>query len=386
MIWDGEKATFKGNPKLVSLHCVPQGYSRTVFRVMTWKREGQSLRQLTITPCNACNLSGHHCSGRCCPVPLNEFSAVENPYVKLARMTCKQNASSLADMKTCSGRECYTVEKTLPGSYVWFGIPEMSSPANVLLSERDFQRFWKRESAYGVHSFVVDIHTMISAYRQQVANGRPVIFRSGGTFLYTCEVCYVVIVTHEGDGVHDNLPPVTVTSPFAADDRDRSPRCNWSNLLDQNGHCTSKGYPQFMPHHVKLKNESDSFWDQVVFAFHLPNGATLSIPRKDLIGGGPLDTKHKRCHKFRRYTNKSREMCTEEEARYQRHTQSTDMSGIDIDELFSSFEDSDSSADDALLSSPETGSHSHLTGGVAEPIGHSSPRLARKRRCTCNIQ
>ena len=348
MIWDGEKATFKGNPKLASLHCVQQGYSRTVFRVMTWRREGQSLRQLSIGHCNACNFSGHYCSGRCCATPVSEFAAVENPYVKLACMTCKRNAASLADMKTCSGRECYTVEKALPGSYVWFGIPEMSGPANVLLSEHDFLRFWKRESTYGVHSFVVDIHTMISAYRQQIANGRQVVLRCGGTLLYTCEVCYVVIVTHEGDSVHDNLP--TVTSPLSAGDR--SPRCNWSRLLDQNGHCTQNGYPQFMPHHVK--GETSYFWDHVVFAFHLPNGAILSILWKDLIGGDPLDTDHHTmCHKFRRATNKSVEVCALKEAHYQSHRQSTDMSCINLDELFSNFEDNDS----GLQSSPEADNH-----------------------------
>ena len=360
MIWDGQKATFKGNPKLAGLHCLQQKNS-TTFRVMTWRREGLFLRQLSIGHCNACNFSGHYCNGRCCAIPVSEFAAVENPYVKLALMTCKQNAASLADMKTCNGRECYTVEKALPGSYVWFGIPEMSGPPNVLLSKHNFLRYWTRESTYGVHSFVVDIHTMISAYRQQIANGRQVVLRCGGTLLYTCEVCYVVIVTHEGDSVHDNLP--TVTSPLSAGDR--SPRCNWSRLLDQNGHCTctQNGYPQFMPHHVQ--RETSFIWDHVVFAFHLPNGATLSIPRKDLIEEGPLHTEHTMCHKFRRYANKSVEVCAEEEARYQSHTQSTDMSGINLDELFSSFEDNDS----GLQSTPEA--DNHLTGSV-EPVQNAS--------------
>ena len=245
LIWDGEKATFKGNTKLASLHCTQNNIA---FRIMTWRREGQSLRQLSITKCHECNVSSHQCTRECCAIPLSEFTSVENPYVELACKTCKQHATCLPDMKTCNGRECYAVEKALPGSYVWFGVPKMSGPPSVLLSERDFLHFWTQESVYGVHSFVVDMHTLIAAYQQQIANGRPVVFRCGGTFLYTHEVCYVVIVTHEGDGVHDNLP--AITSPSVAGDR--SHRCDWFRLLDQNGHCTKKGYPHFKPHHVRV--------------------------------------------------------------------------------------------------------------------------------------
>ena len=342
MIWDGEKATFKGNVKLARLHCMQ---NNTLFRIMTWRREGQSLRQLRVTQCNKCKKRGHRCSGKCCATPLHEFATIENPYIELACMTCKKDATCLPDMKTCNGRECYAIEKTLPGSYVWFGVPEMSGSPGTLLSEHDFLHYWTQESVYGVHSFVVDMHTLIAAYQQQIATDHQVVFRCGGTLLYTREVCYVVIVTHEGDNVHDNLPPVT--SQLAAGDE--SHRCDWSRLLDQNGHCTKKGYAQFFPHHVKV--DSNSFWDHVAFAFHLPTGATLSVSQKDLIGGGPLPTKHTWCHKFRRFTDKSSEECAEEEARYQSHMQSIDLTGVDVNELFSSFDDSDNSADCTLPSS-----------------------------------
>ena len=305
MIWDGEKATFKGNVKLARLHCMQ---NNTLFRIMTWRREGQSLRQLRVTPCHKCNIRGHRCSGECCATPLHEFATIENPYIELACMTCKKDC--LPNMKTCYGRECYAIEKTLPGSYVWFGVPEMSYSPGTLLSEHDFLHYWTHESVYGVHSFVVDMHTLIAAYQQQIANGHPVVFRCGGTLLYTREVCYVVIVTHEGDNVHDNLPPVT--SQLAAGDE--SHRCDWSRLLDQNGHCTKKGYAHFFPHGVKVDSNS---WDHVAFAFHLPTGATLSVSQKDLVGGGPRPTKHTWCHKFRRFTDKSSEACAKEEARYQ---------------------------------------------------------------------
>ena len=360
MIWDGEKATFKGNTKFASLHCLQ---NNTLFRIMTWQREEQSLRQLSIMQCQECTIGGHHCSGRCCATPLNEFTAAENPYVELACATCKQNATCLPDMKTCNGRECCVVEKVLPGSYVWFGVPEMSSPQSAVLNEHEFLHYWTQESVYGIHSFVVDMHTLIAAYRKQIANGGQVVFRCGGTLMYTSEVCYVVIVTHEGDNVHDNLPPIT--SPFAADDQ--SPRCDWSRLLNQNGHCTKKGYAQFFPHHVKV--DPSSFWDHVAFAFHLPTRATLSIPQKDLIGGGPLPTKHTWCHKFRRVTDKSSEMCAEEEAEYQSYIQSIDLTGIDINELFSPIDDADGSADTVQSSHPSQANlHSRLTGERQEHL------------------
>ena len=108
-------------------------------------------------------------------------------------------------------------------------------------------------------------------------------------------------------------------------------------------------------------------WDHVVFAFHLPNGSTLTIPRKNLIGGDPLRTEHRTCLKFRRNFGKSGEVCAEEEARCQSRVQGTDLSGIGIDDLFCSFEDIDSSADSGLQSSPEIKCHKHLTEGVAEP-------------------
>ena len=414
MIWDGEKATFKGNVKLAKLHCITKRHS-TVFRVMTWRREGQSLRQLRIASCDACSLRGHHCNGVCCATPLSLFSVIENSYVKLARMTCKQDATCLSDMKTCNGTECYVVEKVLPGSYVWFGVPEMSSPQSAVLNEREFHRYWTQESVYGVHSFVVDIHPLIVAYQRQIANGRQVVFRCGGTFMYTSEVCYVVIVTHEGDGIHDSLPHIT--SLLA--DEDRSHQFYWSNLVDENGHCTKSGYPQFMPYHVRVNTRT--FWDQVVFAVHLPSGVTLSIPRKDLIGEGPLHTKHSRCYKFRRATHQSGKVCAEEEARYQSHAQNSELAGVSINELLSSFEGADSYADDQdpvvdmndvsleeLFSSfeeseaevqhssglrdhhsksPPPADHIGLhsltrtdTVQWVEPIGHSSTNLTRKRR------
>ena len=327
-------------------------------------------------------------------------------------MTCKQDATCL---KTCNGTECYVVEKVLPGSYVWFGVPEMSSPQSAVLNEHEFHRYWTQESVYGVHSFVVDIHPLIVAYQRQIANGRQVVFRCGGTFMYTSEVCYVVIVTHEGDGIHDSLPHIT--SLLA--DEDRSHQFYWSSLFDENGHCTKSGYPQFMPYHVRVN--SRTFWDQVVFAVHLPSGATLSIPRKDLIGEGPLHTKHSRCYKFRRATHQSGEVCAEEEARYQSHAQNSELAGVSINELLSSFEGADSYADDQdhvgdmndisleeLFSSfeeseaetqhssghrdhhsnsPPPADHSGLhsltrtdTVQWVEPIGHSSTNLTRKRR------
>ena len=330
-IWDGKEATFKGNVKLASLHCMQNS---TVFRVMTWRREGQYLWQLRIPRCHECSLNGHHCNGGCCAIPLSELSAIKNPYVELALMTCKQDATHLADMKTCNGRECYVVEKVLPGSYAWFGVPDCKEDSSQLVvrkqqpSEEEFRKHWKLESRYGVHSFVIDIHKLLQAYQESIVCGHVsdevrhhhdvtphVVLRCGGTLLYKYEVCYVVIVTYQGDGIHDDREFPPINSPNS--DEEKSPRCNWSSLLDDNGHYTGtkEGYPTFAPHHKK--DVPPYYWDHVVFAIHLPEGKELSLPKDILVGGGPLETVHNTpdtwCHKFRRFGDQASEQCSKME-------------------------------------------------------------------------
>ena len=115
-----------------------------------------------------------------------------------------------------------------------------------------------------MHSFVVDIHKLLQAYRESISNGQVfdavhhhhgnvmprIVLRCGGTLLYRWEVCYVVIVTYENDGIHDKLPPVNRPD---TDDAIVVPRCDWSPILDENGYYTKRaGYPIFRPHHKKV--------------------------------------------------------------------------------------------------------------------------------------
>lgn len=223
--------------------------------------------------------------------------------------------------------QCHPEENVLGGSYIWFGVPDRidDSPQLVVreqqASEEEFRDIWKLESRYGMHTFMTNIHKLLQAYQEQIASGHGniaprVVLRCGGTLLYKWEVCYVVIVTYQDDGMHDAFPPVTDPSIY---DDDISRLFNWSTLLDDKG-CYGKGknYPVFLPHHKKL--DHSHHWDQVVFAFHLPPGKQPILPKDSLVGGGPLVTKHDkdtRCHKYRKYFKKGpMKVCQREEANY----------------------------------------------------------------------
>ena len=174
-----------------------------------------------------------------------------------------------------------------------------------------------------MHSFVVDIHKLLQAYRESISNGQVfdavhhhhgnvmprIVLRCGGTLLYRQEVCYVVIVTYEGDGIHDDkdFPPI---NPHDAKE------CDWSPLLDEDGCYKHKAeYPTFTPQHIKCK--PDYFWDHVAFAIHIPKGKELSIPKVALVGGKPLKTEHGQlCQKYHESGDKSVDKCKKAEEKY----------------------------------------------------------------------
>ena len=315
IIWDEERkvATLVGNLKLASLHMSPD--SRYIARAASWRAEGPVLQQLRIYDCTWCNKSGEHqCGGQCCAIPCarNKFVDVGNRYVELAQVTCKKG---IADKTTCDGSNCQQVERLLPGVYIWFGHAHAINWLDLMyggethkmepLDENDFKRNWDRKSQYGNQSLVSHIHNLLTAYGRQIPKGRKVVFRCGGTLLYQQEICYVTIVTFENDGYHDILP--TVNSP-AAD----NPQCDWSGLLDENGryrHVRDQ-YPTFVPC-------SDT--NLMVFAFHLPNGMTLSLHSEELVGGEPLQTEHDWCHRYRYMKDQSATRCMAEEESYAYH-------------------------------------------------------------------
>ena len=327
-IWDGEYARLKGNAKQAGLY-IP--FDNNSVLVTTWERNLREtqLQQLCIDECHDCREIGHQCSG-CCTSSSMWISPLENHYAQLARLTCKPTGS------TCSGEECKKVEKVLPGSYVWFGVPDSKedTPQQVVgkqeeTEEEKFKRQWKLESRYGMRSFVVNIHKLLQAYQESIGNGQAsdevchrhgnithqVVLLCGGTFFYRKEICYAVIVTYKSDGVHDGFLPVN--NPRTDDAT--TPRCDWSSILDEDGCYAMKGgCPMFTPNHNK--GEFCKHWDHVVFAFHLPDGKELCISKEALVGGRPLYTVHNtpdtKCHKFRRFGKKAAEKCAENEEYY----------------------------------------------------------------------
>ena len=137
------------------------------------------------------------------------------------------------------------------------------------------------------------------------------MLRCGGTLLYRQEVCYVVIITYEGDGIHDDdedFPPINSA--------DVAPQCDWSLLLNEDGRYNKKGagYPMFTPQHSK--KTPDFYHDHIVFAVHLPESKGLSLPKESLVDGGPLKTEHTKCHKYRKFGDEAADECKTDEDRY----------------------------------------------------------------------
>ena len=314
LMWDGRVATFVGRPKLATLHLSSENSSGLGWvRVATWKAVSGGLRQLRITKCKSCLRTDHQCAGHCCRMSSNEYFNVGDKMAELSLHTCKNGISLEEVEKTCHGERCYEIERVLPGSYVWFGVATLKGEhKHDVVDEETFLKEWEKDDIYGTYSFVIDINKLLTRYRDQIAKGREVILRCGGTFLYNKEVCYVVIVTYKGDKDHDVLPTITSIGDTS--------RCNWERLLDDEGCFTGKqnGFPSFMPHHIKGRDHS--YWDHVVFAVSLPHGTTLKLDREALCGNAPQETNHTGlCHRFKLFPFNAAELCKEEELLYRLH-------------------------------------------------------------------
>ena len=312
-IWRGGNATFKGNPKFAGIRVLNNYCS-----VTSWKASDDytSLSQL-LSKCDTCPGKQHKCKKDCC-CAIKDPECLHN-YADLASKTCKATG-------TCNGKDCYKAGRVFPGSYLWLSkayskadqeefclfpwhkVDKELEAALRRLNPDEFLANWDKENNYGVHSFIVDIRQLLDKYSEQVAGRRKIVLRCGGTLWYTKEVCYVVIITFEGDGIHDELPPVNSPKVDTAD-RD-SPECDWSSLLDEDGYYAKDGYPTFT-YHKKLEYTDN--WDHFVFAVHLPKGKELSLPKETLVGGGPQKTVHRTCHKYRKFGKDAMTRCKENE-------------------------------------------------------------------------
>ena len=71
-----------------------------------------------------------------------------------------------------------------------------------------------------------------------------------------------------------------------------------------------------------MKDRNKLYWDHVVFAVSLPDGATLRLDSESLCGKGPLGTNHSElCHRFKAFSYDGSDLvrCKEEEMLYQMH-------------------------------------------------------------------
>ena len=309
LIWNGRVANLVGCPKMATLHMSPNepGW----VRVATWQAVRGGLRQLQLTKCKSCLRTNHQCAGHCCRVSSNEYLNVGDKMAEFSLRTCKKGISLEEVEKTCHWKRCYEVERVLPGSYVWFGVAKLKGEhKHDEVDEKTFLNEWEKDNIFGTYSFVVNIHTLLASYGTQIAKGREVILRCGGTFLYSKEVCYIVIVTCKDDKQHDKFPAVTTV--------DDGGRCNWRSLLDDTGHFTKHGYPSFTPHHV-IKGTKHLYWDHVVFAVSLPPGTALELNREALCGKKPQITKHSGlCQRFKINPRGAATSCEESEKSYRK--------------------------------------------------------------------
>ena len=157
------------------------------------------------------------------------------------------------------------------------------------------------ESTYGTQGFSMELSTLIRRYRKSRDDSNDkVCFRIGGTLEYTQEVAYVIIVCM-GNELNDAAYPRM--------DRNVSAIFENNGLLNDLGEvkdCTE--IPEFKLAHLiikkyepptagkRTKREWKFNWQNLVFAFYLPNG-DLKCKEKDFIGDVcSIPHYHPNCH------------------------------------------------------------------------------------------
>ena len=103
-------------------------------------------------------------------------------------------------------------EELIPGKYVWFSM-KPTLPKDPEFDKEDYNVCYVNgTSFYGPWTFTFDYSQLIRAYKEHIENhsdpnkrDAAVVLRNGGTLMYQKEICYVVIVTHSKDTMHDNL-------------------------------------------------------------------------------------------------------------------------------------------------------------------------------------
>ena len=294
----------EGRPKKAQLYFFDDDHQ---VRVGTWKLEEDGYRQLRITKCQSCEKDNPSeddkpCKhGSCCTYDADSFTSAGNPLVRFSKLTCYRDST---DPSSCNGRRCYCIESVLPGTYVWFGV------AHVSHGELDYE---SDSSIYGMWSYVCTLPSLLQRYREQF--GDPVL-RCGGTFVYSQEICYVVVVTDSEDDIHDDkiYPQITSNSRYDV--------FNCCNFLDSNGRLKSysssaQTAPIFRPAHVKRFDMSEKEpWDHIVFAFNVPNGSVLKLKDSDLLTKNFTRVDHTYCGRYKYLGRESIRECNRIEMEY----------------------------------------------------------------------
>ena len=102
-------------------------------------------------------------------------------------------------------------DKLLPGKYVWFSM-KPTLPEDSEFNKKDYNVWYVNGTTfYGPWSFTFDYSKLISSYKEHIQNhsdpgkrDATVVLRNGGTLKYQREICYVVIVTHSEDTMHED--------------------------------------------------------------------------------------------------------------------------------------------------------------------------------------
>ncbi|KAJ1121092.1 hypothetical protein NDU88_009220 [Pleurodeles waltl] len=141
------------------------------------------------------------------------------------------------------------------------------------------------DSRYGNFQFTFRLEELLGSYSQQHCGGQEPVLRVLGTEAHKLEVVYWVLIHSPSSSEFHHLPRVDSVWP-----RSRAGNLMWGP------ESTTDLYTWFIdPSSGRLgkypwdcepqKMYAGSRWNNVVFAFHLPEGRTLYLGRDPLLGG-----------------------------------------------------------------------------------------------------
>ncbi|XP_069496565.1 uncharacterized protein [Ambystoma mexicanum] len=133
------------------------------------------------------------------------------------------------------------------------------------------------DSRYGNFQFSFRVKELLSEYRKQHCSGKKPVLRVLGTEAYKLEIAHWVLIHSPHCRDFDHLPTVDPPGPLSRDGnlkwipQSMSDRFTW----------------KFNPGNGALAQQPEKYnawvWNDVVYAFYLPEGATLWLGRQRLL-------------------------------------------------------------------------------------------------------